>query len=420
MLDKIASQRELLAEQSLAFIADCPVLYHCHHFNLFLDQTIDDALGGDAGNALRTAAAREAFGELLTRLSARADLTTPPERLELARALFAAAGHGKLDIAMERGGGGATGEHLHYGFTWLDKYGDAVRRRRPADAVAAGYAAAAAELALGLPPRSVAATESACVALRAPRCEFKLVPGQPPEAPRPHVGKAESLAAAGSGFAGLDEARVATIADGLRQVTAGVAGDARGLVQAFGVFVTLHAATYYNRISYEGLKHVEHQSQAGAAVMEALLRESGHVCVFNTFGGILLSPEWEGMVGTLEGGVAEVVVGCCAIARALGFGAWSVVRLEPGRELVLRAPCTYEGPYWRAREERSDRPRCYFFQGAALAIMQLAHRVPWKDRPGLTQEFYRKLFAAGVPWKVEETSCVAKGDAHCEVKVTPV
>lgn len=416
MLDRILATRSLLPEHDLAFLADAPTIFHCHHFNLFLDQTIDDALGPEQGAALRFRAARDAAHHLLSGLIRRLDLVTPTERLEVAAALFAAMGHGKLEILSNPQGGEGRGSWLHYGFAWHEKYGAAVRRRFPADAMAAGWMAAATEVAYGLQRESMECTEKACIAMRAPRCEFVLKPGKP-EAPEIDVSPAQVRAAIKPSFTGHHEERIAAIAKGLRDFAGGVAGDERGLVEAFGVFVTLHLATYYNRISYDAWNHVREHSPASLPVIEELLRESGHVCVFNTFGGILLSPEWEGMVGPIVGDPTEIVTGCAAIGRALGFGHWTLQELVPGQRLVLRTPSTYESAYWVTREGPAKQGMCFFLQGAALATMQLAERVPWKDKPVLTQDFYNELFRKGVPWSVRETSCISRGDAMCEVVV---
>ncbi len=416
MLDRILATRSLLPEHDLAFLADAPVIYHCHHFNLFLDQTIDDALGQEQGAALRTRAARDAAYHLLGSLIKRLDLVTPTERLEVASALFAAMGHGRLEILTQPTGGEGRGSWLHYGYAWHEKYGAAVRRRNPADAMAAGWLAAATEVAYNLPRESMGCTETQCIAMRAPRCEFTLKPGTA-EAPEADVGVAATRAILKPSFSGLHEERIAAIAKGLRDFAGGVAGDERGLVEAFGVFVTLHLATYYNRISYDAWNHVAKHAPASLPVIEALLRESGHVCVFNTFGGILLSPEWEGMVGPIQGDATEIVTGCAAIGRALGFGHWTLEELVPGKRLVMKTPSTYESSYWLTREGPAKQGMCFFLQGAALAVMQLAERVPWTEKPHLTQDFYNELFRKGVPWTVRETKCISRGDAACEVVV---
>lgn len=420
MLDRVLATRSLLPEHDLSFLGDAPVVFHCHHFNLFLDQTIDDALGSEAGTALRFEAARDAVHHALSSISARMGLVTPAEKLELATMLFAATGHGRIEILVDgTGTGTGRGSWLHYGFAWHEKYGAMVRRRFPADAFAAGALAAAAEVAHGLPVGSVHCAETKCFATRHSQCEFTLTRTTPPPAAlaRPDVSVALTRGALQPSFTGLQEERIATIAKGLRDFTAGVAGDQRGLVEAFGVFITMHLTSYFNRISYDAWKHVQAKAPSALSSFEALLRESGHVCVFNTFGGIMLSPEWEGMVGPLTGDHHETIENCLAIGRALGFGHWTLQAFEPGKKLVIRTPSTYESSYWCAREQPATQGMCFFLQGAALATMQLAERVPWTARPQLTQAFYNDLFRTGVPWTVRETSCISRGDAYCEVVV---
>lgn len=415
------SLRTYIPEYDLMNYGGIPTVYHCHHFNLFLDQTIDDALGSQAGYALRFTAAREAAHQFIRALVTRAGAVTAAERLEVAQRTFSGMGHGRLLISGDRTGGTATGEFLHYGFAWAEKYGQKVRRRTPADAFGAGYAAAALEVAHSLERESVMAEETACIATRSPQCHFKLTVGKSAPAVAP-VREAEVRARLKPLFhSAQGEETIAAIAKGLKDFTAGVAGDDRGLVQAFGVYVTMHLAGYYNRISYDALGSVLATKPATVGMFEELLRESGHVCVFNTFGGILASPEWEAMVGAHSGDPLPIVLGNLAIARALGFGHWTLADFVPNERLVLRAPATYESVYYLSRHGVSQRPSEYFFQGAALAIAQLAHRIDWRTRPSLTQEFYAALFQGGrLPWKVEQTQCTGCGHEYSEVVVTRV
>ncbi len=420
MRERIASQVSTLDGLDLVFAGDAPVLYHCHHFNLFLDQTIDDALGVERGQALRTRAARDAAHHLLAGLSRNLGIETPAERIALAQTLFSMTGHGTLEIAAPDGAGEARGTYLHYGHSWVEKYGHLVKRRIPADAVAAGFAAGAVEVAYGLPAGSLHVREVECVGLRDPACRFEIERIDAPEPVPPLASRADAEGMDAAPLSGRFDDRIATITDGLRSFLAGVAGDERGLVQAFGVFVTLHLANYYNRISYEAVADLHRRKPAMVPILEALLRESGHVCVFHTFGGILLSPEWEGLVGAPTGDVAEIVTGCTAIARALGFGHWVVEDLDPERRLVLRAPATYETLYWVVRDDQPVRPSCYFLQGAAQAFMELAHRVPWTEAPRLSNALYNDLFKRGQTWSAKQTLDVARGDPYCEIVVTPV
>ncbi len=411
------SLRNYALSHDLMSMAGAPAVYHCHHFNLFLDQTIDDALGNTDGRKLRFAAAREASHDFLRGLFARLRPTTPAEKIQLATETIAKMGHGRLSISADANGGTAVGEFLHYGYGWAQKYGHRVRCRTPQDAFAAGFAAAALEVTFDLPP-SVEAAETQCVAMRAPQCQFSLTKGAP--APRQtSLLASDVLRFARPAFDGQDEQQIATIAKGLRDFTGQVGGDERGLVQAFGVFVTMHLACYYNRIAYGALGELEKRAPTSVPVLESLLRESGHVCVFNTFGGILLSPEWEGMVGRPKT-PREVVVGALAIARALGFGHWTLEDFAPNERLVVRAPATYESVYFLARHGKAARPNEYFLQGAVLAIAQLAHRVKWNEKVELTQEFYDSLFHGVVPWKAEQSKATTLGHEYSEVVVTKV
>lgn len=415
--DIVVQQRGFMLDHCMNFVADIPTVFHCHHFNLFWDQTIDDALGPEVGTSIRTAAAREAFHDLLSSLARRTGAHGVDDRLHLARTAFAALGQGDISFDVGPGGGRASADYLHYGFSWNEKYGRKVRRKHPADAVAAGFLAAATEVAFGLNRESVRCHEVDCVAKRDRRCNFGLEPGDPSplaaEMARPQV-----EAASGRVQDGLLEDRIASLVAGLREFTSGVLGDERGLIQAFGLFISQHPTTYYNRSGYDAYRHIQRTAPQSAPVMRALLREAGHVCGFSTFGGILLSPEWEALAGVPSGDPDETLVGCIAIARALGFGRWTVREFEPGRRLVLDTPSGYESSYYVTREGRASGGMCFLLQGAVLATMQLIDRVPWRDRPELTESFYADLFRRGLPWQVEETQCISKGDDKCELVVT--
>lgn len=414
----ISSLRSYIPDQDLMFLAGQPAVYHCHHFNLFLDQTIDDALGTERSRTLRMRSGREFSHLLLRSICGRANAETPPERLQIAISLFKSLGHGLLEINATADGGTAQGSFLHYGFAWHEKYGARVPRRTPADAFAAGYVAAAVEVAFGLPLGSIEGEETQCIATRAAHCEFILRRVSSSEASGTPVGVEQSLQVVGTPEDGLFEDVIKPITSGLKDFTAGVAGDNRGLVQAFGVFVTMHLAGYYNRLSYDAVKMLSDDAPQSVPVMEELLRESGHVCVFNTFGGILLSPEWEGLVGPPVDDPGTIAAWCMAMARALGMGHWTIAEFEPGRRFVMRTSSSYESVYYRARCGVAKRPVEYLLQGAAVAIAQLAHRVKWTDKPPLTPEFYQSLFKGGVPWRFEQSKSIVCGDPISELVVT--
>lgn len=401
-----------LADGALDFVAGTPVVYHCHHFNLFLDQTVDDALGPEAGQALRARVARDAWTPLLAGVVQRLDLRTPAEREAACLELHALLGHGRMSLQADASGGRAEGEHLHWGTAWREKYALLVRRLTPADAVGAGFVAAATRVA-HRPGGTYRAREVDCVAMDRPRCTFEVVPAEDERGPAVTEGQ---IGPVQRGM-GIAEERIRSIERSLRQMMAGVVGDERGLVEVFGVFLTRHSANYYNGIAYGALDAVRARDPAMVATVEELLRESGHVCVFHTFGGILCSPEWEAIVGRVQGDLIEVVSSCLAVARALGFGHWTIEGL--GRErLVLRTHAEYESCWFRATGQGPSRANSYFLQGAAVAIMRLATGLDWHERPALDQDLYEDLFRTGKQWAVEQTHSLAAGDGYSRVVVS--
>lgn len=415
MLSVINDNLSLLEAHDLAFINGSPTVYHCHHYNLFFDQTVDDAVGVDRGIEVRTQAAYEASSQFLNALISSMPPTTPEERLEIASSVFSSMGHGKLDLQVGPDGGTVYGYNLHYSFAWKEKYGAHIKRQHPADAFAAGFIAAATEAAYGLPFGSVECNEAGCLAMGHERCQFDVVPsGQTRSAFG--VTKEDILGTIPKSFKGLHEDHISKVADGLRDFLASVSGDNRGLVEAFGVLVTQQLSNYYNHCTSRSLDIIQSEKPEAIEVARELFRECGHQCGFHTFGGILSSPEWEALVGPLTGDPMEIITGSLAISRALGFGHWSLESYEPNKSLIFRSPATYESVYRKAAYPLGDSGCCYLYQGATLAVMQLAHRLNWNEKPVLSNNLYLEL-RQGVPWTVDESHCVAKGNAMCRVVV---
>jgi hypothetical protein len=417
MSHDIMSLYNYFPQHNYAFFGNAPVVFHCHHFNLFLDQSIDDALGRENGQRVRTKAAHDAAYHLIHGLARGLGLQSPNDVFQVASTVFSAMGHGTLPIQGDQTGGSAQTSHLHYGYSWFQKYGQQVGRRHPADAFAAGYGAAAIEVAYNLPKGTIWGRETQCVSMGASNCHinFSLQPHN--DRNWTPFEKDKCLSMVPKALEGQFEAQITAITNGLVEFLGTLGSDQRGLLEGFGVFVTMHLAEYYNRISFEALQIMQQTKAFAVPLIESLLRESGHVCVFNTFGGILRSPEWEGMVGPPGRTKEDTILSCTAIARSLGFGHWIVKEFIPETRLVLQTIGNYEAPFYLHHFGKSDTGRCYFFQGAALAFMQLAHRVDWKAKPEFSQDFYNQLFRGGVPWEARETMCRTMGHEYCEVVV---
>ncbi len=420
-MEDLANAMSWLDEHDFVFIGDTPMCSHCHHYNLFIDQTITDALGIGDATVLRSEAAREFFYQMLTAAFDRLGISSTHERLDAAQEIFARLGHGRVDLSgLSADGGTARGDHLHYAYTWLEKFGDTQARYHPADAIGAGYVAAAQAAAFGLPTAQVTVRETHCLVLGHDHCEFDVTvdPTATSDA-LATVSYDTILPVLSDPIDGIQEDTVEKLTVGLRDFLSSVAGDERGLIQAFGIFVTTSPSSIYNRMSYDLLDVLTRKHPSFVEVSASLLREAGRMCGFNTFGGILGSPEWEALSGTTERDMLTVAVHACTIARGLGFGRWSVADYEPGKMLTIQAPCTYEGPYFQLRHGQTHRPMCYLFEGACEAVAQLGDAVDWSEQPQFTPAFYEDVFApTSNPWRAEQTRCVCQGDDFCEVTVT--
>ena len=256
-MDKLNQVRSDVDGQDLTALAGTPFVYHCHHFNLFHDQTVEDALGDDEAFRVRSQAAQDNAYQLLSGLVAATGAATPAERLELAAATFSWMGQGRLETLGDRFGGEARGEFLHYSFSWREKYGQKVRRMTPIDAFASGFSAAALEVAHDLPLRTLVSEERECHALKHPACKMAFERNRKEATPPQPISINNCAEQVAEPFGGLDEERISAIADGLKGFVKTVAGDERGLMDAFGVYVTLHLSGYYNQTAYETLHHGE-------------------------------------------------------------------------------------------------------------------------------------------------------------------
>ncbi len=145
------------------------VVLHCHHYNVFLQRTIEDGLGAHAP-ALLTQAAMESARATLSKLEAEGPAGSPAAVIARGADVLAHHGFGLADVsALGERGGTATIERAHYAVGWLAKFG---RRATPCCFFSAGWLAGAVVVAGGFSPERVVARETECLAAGAPRCSF--------------------------------------------------------------------------------------------------------------------------------------------------------------------------------------------------------------------------------------------------------
>ncbi len=186
-----------------------------------------------------------------------------------------------------------------------------------------------------------------------------------------------------------------------------------GLINAFGVVLTNHFADYYNRISYETY-HAMLKMGMPAAESKEMFVQAGHICAFNTFGGIMSSPEWYAVVTNYCEHREDWLHGMIAVINALGWGVFRIENIVVETEFTVRVYNSYEGiGYRRLYPVATDKNISFLGMGAILGLVHLLWKVDIRQRPALTQEFYVKQFNnPDNSYTVEQTHAIAAGDDY--------
>ena len=254
--------------------------------------------------------------------------------------------------------------------------------------------------------------ENALVAAGASDCRFEVTPGGRTSIPAPPGMGTRTEFPPRPAFAtktSVDEAAIVAACGGLP-----LGGTIEGKIDAFGVSLTRHYSNYYNLVSYRFDQQME--SIAGPAAAEAarlLLVEAGQVCAFHTFGGIMESAEWEGLIKPMIKTTEDWVYGMVSVVNALGWGRWSVAALTPGERLELVVDGSYESNGYLAAFGTSTTPRCYLGTGGTSGLMNLIYHADIMSRPALTPALYEKTFRDGRFFVAREVECRTMGAKAC-------
>ncbi len=186
-----------------------------------------------------------------------------------------------------------------------------------------------------------------------------------------------------------------------------------GLIEAFGAVLTNHFADYYNRISYESYFALRDAGIPDEDSKEMFI-QAGHVCAFNTFGRIMTSPEWYGLVVPMCETKEDWFHGMIAVINALGWGIYRVEKLDPNGETIVRVYNSYEGVGYRRMYPKSDDKILSFLaMGAVLGLVHLLWKIDIREKPELTKEFYVEQYNnAESSYTAEQTHAIAAGDEY--------
>ncbi len=389
-----------------------PVIIHCHHFNTFLQQTLLDAEYIDIPVIL-VGAANEVAYQQLTTMYASLEISDVDERKQLAQEIYTWAGFGIIDLMpLSAEGGTVTTAHSHYSQAWRLKFGKA---SHPMDFFTTGWITGAMSALYGLPQDAFRGTQTACMAQDDEQNQFEIRRGSPNYTLFTSPGGGDLAAQ------NLQETPPLPVdEDAIYNALVGLPlfGDAgTGLISVFGVILSRHYANYYNRISFAFERELAKTFGTELlAISEPLLVESGHVCAFNTFGGIMKSMEWQGLIQPQLKTKEDWVHGMVAAVNGLGWGRWQVVELSSKMaKFVLHND--YESVGYRAMYGKADHNVSYLAKGAAMGIMNLIYVGDIESHPELDPAFYNHLFKNKDSSNGKVVKSLAMGDPHTEIHV---
>ncbi len=389
-------------------IGNEPVLFHCHFFNMYLQQTILDAQPfGNTREILVEGATSVVSNSLNNILSG---VHSAEERKQISQEVFRKLGFGLLDISdVDENGGVARVKSSHWASGHL-----AIKGKNSSEPVCyfpAGFISASVSAVYDMPPGSFSTTETKCLAKGDDVCEFQVekneydifVPRSFGNSCYPQ--KKVNISEEGK----WGNINISRVLEGLSELK--LEGNDQGLIPAFGVFLTNMFGNYYNYIVYKTTELIL-KSGEGPLAYE-LFVESGHVCAFNTLGGIMKSAEWEALIKPMIKNTEDWIYGIVAVMNGLGWGQYTVEELIPSEYIRIRAYNHYETIGFSQMYHRTSNETCYLGIGATAGIMNLVYKGKIMEKPELTPEFYVYLFRKGEMFVGREMKCVNRGDEFC-------
>jgi hypothetical protein len=197
--------------------------------------------------------------------------------------------------------------------------------------------------------------------------------------------------------------------------------EVNGMIDAFGVFLTRHYANYYCNISYRFLRLFEKQmGNDGLSIAIDLLTEAGHVCGFNTFGGIMQSNEWNALVKPMLKTKEDWIHGIVAVVNTFGWGFWEIVELVPNEKVAIKIIGGYEANSFLRSFGKSDFPVSFLASGGVAGLMDIVYTLDLPNIAPITldENVYNTISKNPKSFKAKQTKCRSLGDEYDLIEVT--
>jgi len=148
-----------------------------------------------------------------------------------------------------------------------------------------------------------------------------------------------------------------------------VGSDDTGLLRSFGVILANNPVDY---LVDRELDFIKHLGESATPMAEKVLIDAAQWCSNATFGGIMASPEWAGLVQPMIENTEDRFEGLVAVTNVLGWGHISEWELdENAQELSFKVEHSYYVKNWLEKYGKSQRARCYMWTGVAGGYLDL-------------------------------------------------
>src|SRR5690242_20281331 len=382
-------------------IAGTEMIVNCEHYNARLQSVIEGTPGLPGENIWRQAAERAAAAAL-TKLFG--ELTPESTKLALVAEYYSNVGLGILHFDKI---GSDVVEQSSSMFVkgWKANFPGVDRKTC---SYAEGFLQGAYFAIYGEP---VEVKETACMHSGAARCQFRIKHGRT-TAVKPIRMKDQELYRKNRRAKAGDRPRLTSDTVNDEMITAGVLahmplnGNQEGLCPVFiqqdgrpGAHLSSVPMDFYSLLFTE---YTEQMNKAGRSE-EARIRliGSAEACSYYTWGKVLTSHEWHGMIDPMVKSTEDKIFGLIALSNMLGRGKWSVVDFKPGERLEVESFNNFESESYERLDYRPRACSCSAMNGTATAYMNLVYPAHLLNAEGIGD------------FKTTEISCIARGDDRC-------
>lgn len=420
------------------------VVFHCNHYNRFLQLIVEDCHYIKKEPILLDSAAEISYRQFSKIFQKNEDWDIQ-QKLECAETIYRFCGFGDLHLLpaksiLEKNPIVVSERHSHYGEALRLNYG---KRTVPGEFFDLGYAIGAISASINqrVSGRIASRESDETISMGGGKTNFYLSISKDQELFSTDFQKEipyQETIADRSFALHINEEEIIHAVSSMP-----LFGNENGLIPAFGVHLTRHYADYYNLVSFRFEKALEEALNThkylcemlwyeypslffykekfvhlqGKELAKTLLIEAGHICGFNTMGGIMRSDPWYQLVVPQLRKKEDWIAGIVACINALGWGIWRIAELKPNERLVMRAWYPYESLGHLRIFGKADHPVDYLMAGVCASLMNLLYTADITEKPDLTLDFYYKANRSRDGFWGTQTRCVAMGDEYSEIVV---